>query len=98
MITAVLRVTALRLLLEPRHGDAVARELIGALVLVVAGVAPDPVPAHLMRLERGIEPLPQLGGLDRLLVLGSPAVFLPPMAPGGAVRGTVLAVGLESAV
>src|SRR5205807_933524 len=37
-------------LLQPRHRDAFARQLVGALVLFMAGVAPDPVPAHLMRL------------------------------------------------
>jgi hypothetical protein len=31
-------------------GKPVARKLIGALILGVAGVALDPVPAHLMRL------------------------------------------------
>ena len=36
-------------LLQPRHRDAFARQLVGAFVFVVAGVALDPVPAHLMR-------------------------------------------------
>jgi len=57
-------------LLQPRHRDAVAGELVGALVLGVTGVALDPVPMHLVRLQRGIEALPELGVLYRLLVGG----------------------------
>src|SRR6185312_576443 len=68
-------------LLQPRHRHAFARQLIGALVFGVAGVALDPVPAHLMRFQRGIEPLPQFDILDRLLVGGAPAVFLPAVDP-----------------
>ncbi len=45
-------------LLQPRHRDTVARELIGALILRVTGVALDPVPAHVVLLQRGIEALP----------------------------------------
>ena len=41
--------------LQSRHRDAVARELVGALVLVMAGMALDPVPAHLMRLQRIVQ-------------------------------------------
>src|ERR1700761_4106287 len=67
------------LLLQPRHRDAVARELVGALVLVRAGMAAHPVPAPLMRFQGAVEPLPQLGILDRLLVGGAPAVLLPAM-------------------
>src|SRR5437762_7371268 len=82
-------------LLQPRHGDAVARQLIGALVGVMAGVALDPVPADLMRLQRGIEPLPQVDVLDGLLVGGAPAVFLPAMDPAGDALTHILAVGGE---
>jgi len=45
-------------LLQPGHRNTLARQLIGALVFGVAGVALDPVPTHLMRFQRGIEPLP----------------------------------------
>src|SRR5438132_9133696 len=45
-------------LLQPGHRNTLARQLIGALVFGVAGVALDPVPAHLMRFQRGVEPLP----------------------------------------
>jgi len=41
-----------------RGNQAVARELIGALVHGVAGVTLDPVPLHVMVRERGVEPLP----------------------------------------
>ena len=40
-------------------------------------MALDPVPAHLMRLQRGVEALPQLDILDRLLVRRAPATWLP---------------------
>src|SRR4051812_2341229 len=53
---------------QPRHRHALTRQLIGAFVLGVAGMALDPVPAHLMRLQRSIEALPQFGVLHRLLV------------------------------
>src|SRR6266566_6135546 len=95
MMTAVLRVTALQRLLQPRHGDAVARQLIGALVLVVAGVAPDPMPAHIMRLQGGIQPLPQINILDRLPVRRAPAVPLPAVDPAGDALTQILAVGVE---
>src|SRR5438874_2030997 len=57
--------------------DGVARELVGALVHQVAGMASNPVPAHVVALERGVEPLPQVDILDRLLVGCAPAVALP---------------------
>ena len=38
----------LPLRLQSRHGNALARQLIGAFVGVVAGMALDPVPAHLV--------------------------------------------------
>ena len=44
-------VLILQLPFQPRHGDAFARQLIGAFVLVVAGVALDPVPAHLVLMQ-----------------------------------------------
>src|SRR5215218_10094820 len=80
---AVTRATHSDLRLQPRHRDAVAGELIGALVFVVAGVALDPVPVHLMRLQRGVEALPEIDILDRLLVRRAPAVLLPAVNPPG---------------
>src|SRR5580692_4706461 len=50
-------------------------EFVGALVHVMAGVAFDPVPAHVMRLQGGFEALPQIDILHRLLVGGAPAVL-----------------------
>ena len=61
----------------------------------VAGVAPDPMPAHLVRLQRGVEALPQLGVLDRLLVGGTPAVLLPAVDPPGDALADILAVSGE---
>src|SRR5665647_436866 len=84
-----------RLPLQPCHRDAVACQLIGALVCIVAGMALDPVPAHLMRLQRGVEALPQFDVLDRLLVGGAPAVPLPAMDPAGDALTHILAVGVE---
>src|SRR5437764_651268 len=69
--------------------------LVGALVLVMAGMALDPVPAHLVRLQRLIEALPQLDILDRLLVRGAPAVALPTVDPTRDALPHVLAVGIE---
>src|SRR5436190_3994459 len=57
--------------------DGIARELVGALVHQVAGMASNPVPAQVVALERGVEPLPQVDILDRLLVGCAPAVALP---------------------
>src|SRR6202012_4107273 len=81
--------------LQPRHRDAVACELIGALVLVMAGMALDPVPAYLVRLERLLATLPQFGILHRLLVGGAPAVLLPAVNPPGDALPHILAVGIE---
>ncbi len=51
--------------------------------IVVAGMALDPVPAHLVARERRVEALPQVDILDRLLVGGAPAVPLPALDPAG---------------
>jgi hypothetical protein len=45
-------------LLQPRLHDPVARELVGAFVLGMACVTFDPVPPHVMGLQRGIQALP----------------------------------------
>src|SRR6185437_2110949 len=81
--------------LQPRYRDAFAGQFVGALVFVVAGVALDPVPAHLMRFEGGIEPLPKIDVLDRLLVGRAPAILLPAMDPAGDALADILAVGDE---
>ena len=61
--------------------DRFARQFVGAFVEIVAGMARDPVPMHLMRAERRVEPLPQVDILHRLLVGGLPAVPLPAVDP-----------------
>ena len=58
-------------------------------------MALDPVPAHLVRLQRGVEALPQFDVLDRLLVGGAPAVLLPAVDPAGDALPDILAVGVE---
>src|SRR6201992_3213582 len=82
-------------LLQSRHGDAVTGELIGALVLVVTGMALDPVPAHFMRFQRRVQPLPEIDILDRLLVGGAPAIPFPAVKPAGDALAHILAVGGE---
>ena len=82
-------------LLQPRHRHAFARKLIGALVLVMAAVALDPVPAHVMRLQRIVEPLPEVSVLHWLLIGGTPTVPLPVVNPAGDALPYVLAVGGE---
>src|SRR5262249_30072778 len=70
------------------------RQLVGALILGVAGMAPDPVPAHVVALERGFEPLPEIDILDRFLVSGAPAVALPLLDPRHHAVAQILAVGV----
>ena len=45
--------------------------------------------------ERGVEPLPQIDVLDRLLVGGAPAVLLPAVDPAGDAAAHIFAVGVE---
>src|SRR5262245_10484865 len=63
------------------RGDPLARQLVGALVLGVAGMALHPMPFDVMGLECLVEPLPEIDVLDRLLVGGAPAVALPAVDP-----------------
>jgi hypothetical protein len=62
-------------------GDSLAHpaigERVGSLIAGVSGVALDPEPDDVVSLDRGLEPPPKLGVLDRLVVRGSPAVPLP---------------------
>src|SRR6202790_2446157 len=60
-----------------RFAQSVAGQLVGPFVEVMARMAPDPVPAHLMVRDRRIEPLPEVDVLDRLVVGGAPAVAFP---------------------
>src|SRR5690349_6154765 len=58
-------------------GHAETRQLVCALVLGMARVAFHPMPFDVVPLARRVEPLPELGILDRLLVRRLPAVSLP---------------------
>src|SRR5258707_11909195 len=59
----------------------------------MAAVTPHPDPVDLVRRARGVEALPQLDILHRLLVGGAPAVLLPAMDPLGDAVTHVDAVG-----
>jgi hypothetical protein len=61
----------------------------------MAGMALDPAPVHLVALDRGVEPLPQVHVLDRLLVCGLPAVALPAVNPLRDAVVDVFAVGMQ---
>ena len=64
---------------EGRHPPP--RQLVRTLVLGMAGMPLDPLPMNRMARLRRVQPLPQVGILDRLLVGGSPAVPLPAVNP-----------------
>src|SRR3989442_12976459 len=57
------------------------RQLVRPLVLRVTGMAPHPVPFHIVQGCQLVEPLPQVDILHRLLVGGAPAAALPVMHP-----------------
>src|SRR5262249_19780664 len=73
--------------------SALAGEVVGALVLGVAGVALDPEPLPLVPLAGRIQPHPQIDVLDRLLLLGLPAVAFPARQPLRDALPQVHAVG-----
>src|SRR6476619_3861079 len=77
----------------PDLGACLMDQCIGALVVVIAGVALHPVPAHGMPVAGGLKPLPQILVLHGILGRRAPAVALPVVdVPGDAVAH-VLAVG-----
>src|SRR5581483_1938957 len=78
---------------ERRH--ALAREFVGALVLVMAVMTFDPVPANVVLARRLFEFLPKLGGLHRLLVRRAPAVLLPALDPACDAAAEIIGVGVE---
>src|SRR5437660_10813289 len=84
--------------LQPRHGDAIARQLIGAFVHVMAGMALHPMPAYFVGLQGGIEWLPQMDVLYRLLVGRAPASLLRPLHPcvDAVPYRLALGIGLDS--
>src|SRR5665213_3842317 len=51
-----------------RCDQTIARELVGAFVHGMPGMALDPVPAHVIGLKGFVEPFPQIDILPRLLV------------------------------
>src|ERR1700729_1306530 len=62
----------------------------------MAAVALHPDPVDLVRCARGVEALPQLDILHRLLVGGAPAVLLPAVDPLGDAVAHIDAVGEEA--
>src|SRR5262245_18089794 len=75
--------------------DTLARQLVSALIERVTSMAAHPMPAHLVRRHGGIELLPEIDVLDRLLVGGAPAVALPAMNPLHDAVAQILAIGME---
>src|SRR5215471_13398000 len=74
---------------------ALPRQFIGAFVFDVAGVAAHPVPIHLVALPCGVEPLPQLYVLDRLLRRRPPAIALPAFNPRADAVAQVFGVAVQ---
>src|SRR5882724_6642904 len=62
-------------------GQSLPRQRVGALVELVAGMPLHPAPVDLMAQARGVEPLPEVVVLHRLLVGGQPAAPLPAVDP-----------------
>src|SRR5258708_496511 len=78
-----------------RSFEAPPRQLVDALVLGVAGMAFDPMPAHLMLAECRLKPLPEVDVLHRLAIGRLPAVLFPAVNPAGDAAAQILAVGVE---
>src|SRR5229473_8352761 len=55
-------------------GNRFAGKFVGAFVEIVTGMTAHPMPMHSVAADRGLESLPQIRVLDRLLVAGPPAV------------------------
>src|SRR5262249_16960222 len=85
--------TALAVGEKRRH--SLAGELVGALVVVMAVMALDPMPAYVVALNRLLEPLPQLDIAHRLLIRRAPAVPLPALYPSGDAAAQIVRVGVE---
>src|SRR3954452_18864842 len=76
----------------PQSLNLRARQLVGAFVVGVPGMALQPAPLDPVPLAGGIEPFPQVLILDRLLVGGAPAALAPAVDPLGDALAQVLAV------
>src|SRR5260370_38896468 len=74
-------------------GHAAVGERVGALVARVPGVTPDPAPVHVVTFYRGLEPLPEVCVLDRLLGRRLPPVALPTVKRPATAVPQVHAVG-----
>src|SRR6185437_13808515 len=71
-------------LLSPAlFGDAGPRDSVGPFVFGVAGMAAHPFPSDDVARRSGVEPLPQIDILDRLLVGRQPVAPLPAVYPFG---------------
>ncbi len=81
--------------LSANLGDRLPCQYVGALVHNVTGVTAQPVPADLMRVHRGIEPLPQIDILDRLFVGRTPAITFPSRQIGHHAIAEVLTIGVQ---
>ena len=72
-----------------------ARELVAALVHLVACMALDPVPGNVMALHGFIKRLPQILVQHRLLCCRAPAIGLPARHPVGDALHHIFAVGMK---
>src|ERR1700733_960494 len=75
--------------------QAAPGQAVGAFVELVAGVALDPAPVHLVAQPRLVQPSPEVLVLDRALAHGAPAARLPQGQPLGDAALHVLAVGVQ---
>src|SRR5437762_7772354 len=83
------------LLFPALFGDAGPRDRVGPLVFGVAGMAAHPLPIDNVPGRRGIEPLPKIDILDRLLVGCPPVPPLPAVYPFGDAVAQILAIAVE---
>lgn len=73
--------------------SGVAGELVGYLIVGVAGMAFDPFPCDLVGFDRRQQFLPQIGIGNRFLGSGLPPIFLPAIDPFGDAIADIDAVG-----
>ncbi len=76
-------------------GDGFVGEFVAAFVVLVAGVAFDPVPVDFVVGGGGVEFAPEVGVFDGLLRAGAPAVAFPPGDPLADALADVLRIGVE---
>jgi len=76
-------------------GDAGPRDRVGPLVFRVTGVTAHPLPVDDVPGSRGVEPLPEIDILDRLLVGRAPVAPFPAVDPFGNAVAEILAVAVE---